>query len=118
MDKEKFHVFGLVLTTMALLTGCHARLVDPYCLQGPASGVVSCVDPQHYTLIPAGIVLISLFFHMQNAMACCPIPDFMAPAVVDKCEVDILGDEDSPMDMAYGMTQEDVLFWPGIRVIL
>lgn len=49
-------------------------------------------------------------------MACCPIPDFLKPSIVDKCAAAIIDDKDSPMDMAYGMTQEDVLFWPGIRV--
>lgn len=49
-------------------------------------------------------------------MACCPIPDFLEPKLVEKCAAAIIDDKDSPMDMAYGMTQEDVLFWPGIRV--
>lgn len=36
--------------------------------------------------------------------------------VLQRCAARVLDDKDSPMDMAYGMTQEDVLFSPGIRV--
>lgn len=44
------------------------------------------------------------------------MPNFLWPDLVETCTDKVLNDKDSPMDMAYGITQEDVLFAPGIRV--
>lgn len=53
----------------------------------------------------------------QSAIACCPdIPNFRDRGILEQCAARVMDDKDSPMDMAYGMTQEDVLFSPGIRV--
>lgn len=54
----------------------------------------------------------------QDGRTCCDVPDFLDPTVVDRCASSVMDNKDSPMDMAYGWTQEDALFSPGLRVII
>lgn len=64
-----------------------------------------------------GSVLYTLVYVSQYARDCCAIvPGFADQTIVQRCAMKVLDDKDSPMDMAYGMTQEDVLFSPGLRV--